>query len=40
MLLEVESVRISWAYRTLVIDLPRLNAGYHASRPENCVALC
>ena len=38
-LLEEESVQISWIYGTRPIGSPCLNAGYHASRPENCVAL-
>ena len=39
-LLEVESTQISWAYGTRAIDSPCLNAGYHASRPENFVVMC
>ena len=40
-LLEAESVyRYPWAYGTRAMGSPCLNAGYHASRPENCVALC
>ena len=39
-LLEVEILQISWAYGTRTVGSPCWNAGYHAWRPENCVALC